>query len=112
MEQHLRPAEAIQYLIDNYGFRYSAKYFAKLRSTSSFGPRWIRHGGRIYYLPGDLDEWVLSRTHAYRTTSERRVQLDTERERLATMRPAARSKPEPARSRDLDVFERLAGRPG
>lgn len=112
MEQHLRPAEAIQYLIDKYGFRYSEKYFAKLRSTSSFGPRWIRHGGRIYYLPGDLDEWVLSRTHAYRTTSERRAQVDAQRARTSQRRTAARQSPEAVKDRDLDVFELLAGRPG
>lgn len=112
MEPHLRPTEAIQYLIDKFGFRYSDKYFAKLRSTSSFGPRWIRHGGRIYYLPSDLDEWIMSRTRAYRTTSERRAQLDAERAQLAKTRPVARPKPEPARGRDLDVFELLAGRPG
>lgn len=69
MERYLRPDEAVQYINASYGFRYSQKYLAKLRSTSSSGPMFVRHGGRVYYRPSDLDDWVERRTTALQSTS-------------------------------------------
>lgn len=65
MEKHLRPAEAVDYMAAKYGFQYSPKYLAKLRSTSSIGPKWVRHGGRIYYRPCHLDDWIARRTTTF-----------------------------------------------
>jgi len=69
LERHLRPDEAVHYINTSYGFRYSPKYLAKLRSTSSRGPTFVRHGGRVYYRPSDLDAWIEQRTKALRSTS-------------------------------------------
>lgn len=75
MERHLRPNEAVQYINSSYGFCYSPKYLAKLRSTSSHGPTFVRHGGRIYYRPSDLDAWIERQTKALQSTSSVRREI-------------------------------------
>ncbi|QFS84604.1 hypothetical protein FIU97_17735 [Roseivivax sp. THAF40] len=70
MDLHLRPYEAVKYISSTYGFRYSPRYLAKLRSISVIGPKYVRHGGRIYYRSSDLDEWVAQRTQSRRSTLE------------------------------------------
>ncbi|MBN4066208.1 hypothetical protein JYT43_00100 [Ahrensia sp. AH-315-G08] len=107
---HLTPEGATGYLIKKYNFRYSVKYFAKLRCTSTEGPKYIKHGGRVFYLPSDLDEWVKQRTHAYRTTAERHLIII--KEKAKGYKPASNKRSQTPISRDLDVFKLLAGMEG
>lgn len=113
--EYLTPEEAIGYLVRKYNVRYSPRYFAKIRSTSSSGPVFVNLGRRIYYRPYDLDRWITSRAKPYRTTAERTV-ADARSKHSSKRDAVKRAAPSPLKlppqSRDFDVFEILAGRPG
>jgi len=113
--EYLTPEEAIGYLVRKYNVRYSPRYFAKIRSTSSSGPVFINLGRRIYYRPDDLDRWIASRAKPYQTTAERSV-ADARSKRACKPVTKKCATPSPLKlppmSRDFDVFEILAGRPG
>lgn len=107
-QNYLTPMEARQYVHRTYNITYSIAYFAKLRSTGG-GAYHFKHGSRVYYTEKDLDQWVLGRTHKRRTTSE----IPPCANPIMCQRKKIHRKPKPASgSRDLDIFELLAGNPG
>lgn len=111
----LSPDEATCYLYHKFNTRYSVRYLAKLRSTTTAGPTFVNLGRRIYYRPDDLDRWILSRLKRYQTTAERKA-AEAAAKQSGTTPASATKAPSPVRrppcSRDLDIFELLAGRPG
>ena len=65
---YLNPNYAQKYMWMKFNIFYSTKYLARLRSEGG-GAAYIKIGGRIFYLPSELDEWIKSRSKDLRSTS-------------------------------------------
>lgn len=100
---YLTPILAKQYLWRKWNIVYSTKYLARLRSEGG-GPFYVKRGNRIYYVPHELDDWVLSRSEYHSATSV-----------VITPRPFPKPRNTPTFAElrkeeldgDVDIFEQL-----
>lgn len=70
MKELVSTDRVIEFLKTRHGVDYSRGYLNRLRSSGG-GPTFHRVGGRIYYAPHDLDDWVKSRSSGpMRSTSQ------------------------------------------
>jgi hypothetical protein len=54
---------------------YDAMHLRNLLADRGTGPTFVRHGGRVYYRPSDLDAWIERRTTALQSTSSVRREI-------------------------------------
>jgi hypothetical protein len=66
--RYLTPKEASRYINTKYGVSRSPNTLAKLRSMGG-SPAYYTIGRHIYYLPQDLDEWIVVRILGHRTST-------------------------------------------
>ncbi|SEP51115.1 hypothetical protein SAMN02990966_07866 [Rhodospirillales bacterium URHD0017] len=56
-------------LLASLGFPYAEASLDRMRCVGG-GPRFLKHGARVFYRPSALREWVASRTRELANTSE------------------------------------------
>ena len=71
VSQYLSRSEVTEYIDENYGkaASISARTLAKFACHGG-GPTYIKFGHRVAYRPSDIDEWVMSRAVAMKSTSQ------------------------------------------
>jgi hypothetical protein len=76
MKDFVSTDHVVEFLKTRYGIDYSRGYLNRLRSCGG-GPVFHRIGGRIYYKPSDLADWIQSRSSGpMRSTSQAIAILD------------------------------------
>lgn len=56
-------------LLASMGFPYAEASLDRMRCAGG-GPRFLKHGSRVFYRPSSLREWVQSKTRELSNTSE------------------------------------------
>jgi hypothetical protein len=51
------------------GFPYAPASFDRMRCVGG-GPRFLKHGSRVFYRPSALRDWITSKTRELSSTSE------------------------------------------
>jgi hypothetical protein len=59
-------------LLREMGFPYAAASLDRMRSVGG-GPRFLKHGVRVFYKPSALRDWIESKTQELSSTSEARA---------------------------------------